>query len=96
VTGVDAQSNRLDSRSAMGRQNYGDQPWDPQATMWNAGAFGELTWFASDAARVIGGARIDYERARQACGDERDDDEQAESNVRRRPRTRAAERLRAL
>lgn len=64
VTGVDAQSNRLDSRSAMGRQNYGDQPWDPQATMWNAGAFGELTWFASDAARVIGGARIDYASAR--------------------------------
>ncbi|MCU9955104.1 TonB-dependent copper receptor [Burkholderia sp. BKH01] len=64
VTGVDAQSNRLDSRSAMGRQNYGDQPWDAQATMWNAGAFGELTWYASDVARVIGGARVDYASAR--------------------------------
>ncbi|MET3551504.1 iron complex outermembrane receptor protein [Burkholderia sp. 567] len=64
VTGVDAQSNRLDARSAMGRQNYGDQPWDAQATMWNAGAFGELTWYASDAARVIGGARVDYASAR--------------------------------
>ncbi|MDR8732239.1 TonB-dependent copper receptor [Burkholderia pseudomultivorans] len=64
VTGVDAQTNRLDSRSAMGRQNYGDQPWNAQATMWNAGAFGELTWYASDASRVIGGARIDYASAR--------------------------------
>ncbi|KAB0644915.1 TonB-dependent copper receptor [Burkholderia latens] len=64
VSGVDAQSNRLDARSAMGRQNYGDQPWDAQATMWNAGAFGELTWYASDASRVIGGARVDYASAR--------------------------------
>ena len=64
VTGVDAQSNRLDSRSAMGRQNYGDKPWDAQATMWNAGVFGELTWYASDVSRVIGGARIDYASAR--------------------------------
>ncbi|MXN73842.1 TonB-dependent copper receptor [Burkholderia sp. 4701] len=64
VTGVDAQSNRLDSRGAMGRQNYGDQPWDAQATMWNAGAFGELTWYASEASRVIGGARVDYASAR--------------------------------
>ncbi|KVN41732.1 TonB-dependent receptor [Burkholderia pyrrocinia] len=64
VTGVDAQSNRLDSRGAMGRENYGDKPWDAQATMWNAGAFGELTWYASDASRVIGGARVDYASAR--------------------------------
>ncbi|MGU7774604.1 TonB-dependent copper receptor [Burkholderia sp. MR1-5-21] len=64
VAGVDAQSNRLDSRSAMGRQNYADQPWNAQATMWNTGAFGELTWYASDAARVIGGARVDYASAR--------------------------------
>ncbi|WP_261528806.1 TonB-dependent copper receptor [Burkholderia multivorans] len=64
VTGVDAQSNRLDSRAAMGRQNYGDRPWDAQATMWNAGAFGELTWYATEAARVIGGARVDYASAR--------------------------------
>lgn len=64
VTGVDAQSNRLDSRSSMGWQNYRDQPWDAQATMWNAGVFGELTWYASDVARVIGGARVDYASAR--------------------------------
>jgi iron complex outermembrane receptor protein len=32
--------------------------------MWNTGAFGELTWYASDAARVIGGARVDYASAR--------------------------------
>ena len=53
-----------DARSAMGWQNYGDQPWNAQATMWNAGAFGELTWYASDASRVIGGARVDYASAR--------------------------------
>ncbi|EMH2961164.1 TonB-dependent copper receptor [Burkholderia multivorans] len=64
VTGIDAQLNRLDSRAAMGRQNYGDQPWDAQATMWNAGAFGELTWYAAETARVIGGARVDYASAR--------------------------------
>ncbi|MEF9440378.1 TonB-dependent copper receptor [Burkholderia sp. AU31280] len=63
VTGVDAQSNRLDSRSSMGRQNYRNQPWDAQATMWNAGVFGELTWYTSDVARVIGGARVDYASA---------------------------------
>ncbi|MBH9664728.1 TonB-dependent copper receptor [Burkholderia multivorans] len=64
VTGIDAQSNRLDSRAAMGRRNYGGQPWDAQATMWNAGAFGELTWYAAETARVIGGARVDYASAR--------------------------------
>ncbi|SMG02304.1 TonB-dependent copper receptor [Burkholderia singularis] len=64
VTGVDAQSHRLDSRSAMGTQNYGDQPWSQQANMWNAGVFGELTWHASSASRVIGGARLDYAAAR--------------------------------
>ncbi|KVV46442.1 TonB-dependent receptor [Burkholderia ubonensis] len=64
VAGVDAQSNRLDSRSAMGRQNYADKPWNAQTTMWNAGAFGELTWYASDTSRVIGGARVDHASAR--------------------------------
>ncbi|OMG75287.1 TonB-dependent copper receptor [Burkholderia ubonensis] len=64
VTGVDAQSNRLDSRSAMGQQNYADKPWNAQTTMWNTGAFGELTWYASDMSRVIGGARVDYASAR--------------------------------
>ena len=32
--------------------------------MWNAGVFGELTWYASEVSRVIGGARIDYASAR--------------------------------
>ncbi|KWE58832.1 TonB-dependent receptor [Burkholderia ubonensis] len=64
VAGLDAQSNRLDSRSAMGQQNYADKPWNAQTTMWNTGAFGELTWYASDASRVIGGARVDYASAR--------------------------------
>ncbi|AJC22584.1 TonB-dependent copper receptor [Pandoraea pulmonicola] len=66
VTGVDAQSNRLDSRSAMGQQRYGDQSWNARTTMWNAGAFGELTWYANDVSRVVGGARIDYASARDA------------------------------
>lgn len=63
VTGVDAQSNLLDSRSASGSQNYADQTWNPQATMWNAGVWGELTWYASEVSRVIGGARVDYANA---------------------------------
>ena len=64
VTGIDAQSNRLDSRAAMGRQNYGDQPWDAQATMWNAGAFGELTWYAAETAREIGVGHVGAIRRR--------------------------------
>lgn len=64
VTGVDAQSNRLDSRATMGSTDYGSLPWNPQAIMWNVGTFGELTWYASDVSRVIGGARLDYASAR--------------------------------
>jgi len=69
VTGVDAQSNRLDSRSVMSMSmahipSLSSKPWDAQANMWNAGLFGELTWYANDASRVIGGARLDYAGAR--------------------------------
>jgi iron complex outermembrane recepter protein len=64
VAGLDAQSNQLALRSAMGRQNYAEAPWAPQATMWNMGTFGELTWRASDESRVISGARVDYASAR--------------------------------
>ncbi len=63
VTGIDAQTNKLDSRSAMGMMNYGNTPWLSSATMWNIGAFGELTWFASDTQRVIGGLRVDRDDA---------------------------------
>ncbi|MBU6486526.1 MAG: TonB-dependent copper receptor [Burkholderiales bacterium] len=59
VAGLDAQSNLLDNRSAMGVGNDVNQPWLPQTTMWNTGLFGELTWYASDVSRVIGGARVD-------------------------------------
>lgn len=64
VAGADAQSNRIDSRQGMGRTNYADRPWNAQTTMWSAGLFGELTWYASEASRVIGGARVDYAGAR--------------------------------
>lgn len=64
VAGVDAQSNQLASRSAMGSENYADQSWNPRATMWNTGLFGELTWYARETSRVIGGARVDYASAR--------------------------------
>lgn len=64
VTGIDVQSSRLDLRTARGMQERGGQPWNPRANLWNAGAFGELTWLASHESRVIAGARADRASAR--------------------------------
>jgi iron complex outermembrane receptor protein len=63
ITGMDAQTNKLDVRSGSDILNYADMPWRSTATMWNIGAFGELTWFASDTQRVISGLRVDREDA---------------------------------
>lgn len=63
VAGIDAQVHFLDKRFAVGQKNYADEAWTPRATTSNAGSFGELTWSASDVARVVTGARIDYDRA---------------------------------
>nr|WP_240702535.1 TonB-dependent copper receptor [Trinickia terrae] len=69
VTGVDVQANKLDSRSAMAMMgaasvDYGSQPWRANATMWNIGAFGELTWDLSETKRAIAGLRVDRSSAR--------------------------------
>ncbi len=64
VVGIDAQTNHLHSRSAMGDQDYRDKPWNAQTTMWNTGLFGELRWQASDVSRVVTGGRLDYANAR--------------------------------
>jgi iron complex outermembrane receptor protein len=59
IAGADWQANWLDSRAAMGRESLSDLPWVPSATLSNVGLFSELTWFATDARRVVAGARID-------------------------------------
>ncbi|MDR2155619.1 MAG: TonB-dependent copper receptor, partial [Burkholderiaceae bacterium] len=71
VTGVDFQAERHDlRRSSMGGGmgggmiSYTDMPRTPNAHMSTAGLFGELSWFASDTQRVIGGLRIDHASAR--------------------------------
>ncbi|SDB82972.1 TonB-dependent copper receptor [Paraburkholderia lycopersici] len=67
VVGMDAQSNGLDSRSAMGLQSPSSLPWSASATLSDYGLFSELTWDATDRQRVVAGARID----RAAATDER-------------------------
>jgi iron complex outermembrane receptor protein len=69
VTGIDAQTNKLDSRSAMAMMgassvDYGSKPWLANTTLWNVGAFGELTWDVSEAKRMVAGLRIDRSSAR--------------------------------
>jgi iron complex outermembrane receptor protein len=64
VTGVDMQSSRLRSRSGTDLVSYSTLPWVPSASFFNTGAFGELTWFATEQRRLIAGARIDQTTAR--------------------------------
>ncbi|MDR0275403.1 MAG: TonB-dependent copper receptor [Burkholderiaceae bacterium] len=70
LTGVDFQSERHDvRRSSMGGTggsmiSYTAMPRDPTANAGATGLFGELTWFASDTQRVIGGLRADYANAK--------------------------------
>jgi iron complex outermembrane receptor protein len=67
LTGVDAQTERHDVRRSTGMGasmiSYADMPRTPTAHTRTAGLFGELTWFASDTQRVMGGARADFARA---------------------------------
>jgi iron complex outermembrane recepter protein len=69
VTGIDWQTNKLDTRSAMAMMgatsaDYGSKPWMSSAALWNVGAFGELTWDLADTKRVISGVRVDRSSAR--------------------------------
>ncbi|GAA7764630.1 MULTISPECIES: TonB-dependent copper receptor [Cupriavidus] len=67
VAGFDAQSNNLDTRSAMGVLSPSSMPWNPSASLSNYGLFSELTWEINDARRVVAGARLD----RSGATDER-------------------------
>ncbi|SHH16394.1 TonB-dependent copper receptor [Pollutimonas bauzanensis] len=66
VAGMDYQENRHRKRSAMGAaaQSYDSQPWVKDAEFSDTGLFGELTWQASAAGKVIGGARVDWASAK--------------------------------
>lgn len=71
VAGMDFQESRHRKRSGMGMQSYRSKPWDKDASFNNTGVFGELTWQASEADRIIGGVRIDWAAAkdfRQTAG----------------------------
>ncbi|WP_095601855.1 TonB-dependent copper receptor [Pseudomonas sp. PIC25] len=59
IAGVDGQTNTHRKRSGMGIDTYDDKPWTKDAAFHGYGAFGELTWFAGDRDRLIGGARLD-------------------------------------
>lgn len=59
ISGVDAQTNEHRKRSGKGIGTYDDQPWNKDADFHNYGVFGELTWYAAERGRVIGGARLD-------------------------------------
>ncbi|WP_282339191.1 TonB-dependent copper receptor [Pseudomonas sp. PS02288] len=64
IGGADAQVSEHRERSASGIDTYDDQPWSHDATMRNAGLFSELTWYAAERRRLIGGARLDRASAR--------------------------------
>ncbi len=65
VTGVDAMRNEHRARGSkydMMTDYYTDAdqfPWNKDAVFHNYGAFGELTWFAAERDRLIGGLRLD-------------------------------------
>lgn len=59
VAGVDGQHHGLQSRALRRGAAHGSGPWKPSATMWSIGGFGELTWYATHADRMVTGLRID-------------------------------------
>ncbi|KFF35855.1 TonB-dependent receptor [Pseudomonas aeruginosa VRFPA01] len=65
VGGVDAMRNEHRARGSsydMMTDYYTDAdqfPWSKDAVFHNYGAFGELTWFAAERDRLIGGLRLD-------------------------------------
>ena len=64
IGGLDAQTNSHRQRGGMGVDAHRGQPWRKDADFHNYGAFSELTWYASDNDRLIGGARLDRASAR--------------------------------
>lgn len=77
VSGVDAMRSEHRERSSsfdMMSDTFTDTdayPWTTDAVMHDYGAFTELTWYAAERSRVIGGARVDRADAkdyRQSTG----------------------------
>ena len=64
VTGADFQQSRHRLRSGSPMKPYDSQPWVKDASFGNTGLFGELTWHASAARRLVGGARVDWATAK--------------------------------
>lgn len=64
VSGIDAQTNEHRQRGGMGVDAHKGQAWTKDADFHNYGAFSELTWYVSDADRLISGARLDRASAR--------------------------------
>lgn len=64
VSGLDAQTNEHRQRGGMGVDAHKGQAWTKDADFHNYGAFSELTWYVSDADRLISGARLDRASAR--------------------------------
>ncbi|MBD9442447.1 TonB-dependent copper receptor [Pseudomonas sp. PDM04] len=64
ISGLDAQTNEHRQRSSMGVDTYKDLPYSKDADFHNYGVFSELTWYAADRDRLIGGARLDRASAR--------------------------------
>jgi len=62
--GLDFQRSRHRARSGTQADSYRNQAWTKDADFANTGVFGELTWRATDASRVIGGARVDRASAK--------------------------------
>jgi iron complex outermembrane receptor protein len=68
--GIDHQFNRHTIRKSMNQshQPYEAQPRERDAEFSSWGLFGEATWELDDAARVVGGLRLDYHEATDARG----------------------------
>ncbi|WP_263146403.1 TonB-dependent copper receptor [Pseudomonas sp. RIT-PI-AD] len=64
VAGVDGQANTHRKRMGMGEGTYDQVPWNKDAAFHTYGAFGELTWYAAERDRLIGGARLDRTAAK--------------------------------
>jgi iron complex outermembrane receptor protein len=64
ISGIDAQTNQHRKRGGMGVDAHKGQSWTKDADFHNYGLFSELTWYATDADRLITGARLDRASAR--------------------------------
>jgi iron complex outermembrane receptor protein len=67
TSGLDAMSSEHRKRASSMVNGYTDAdqfPWTSDAQFHNYGAFAELTWYAAERTRLIGGARLDRTSAK--------------------------------